>query len=149
MRARTCCCLIIPVVLFGACLTSFVLYYWASGGGYWENRPMFDRISGPMRFMQYVCAPIPLNIYGVRGGYSGITDGFVGTSFNLRGDFPVDRCLGNAWAETPVDDLSGILWIELSPDAVTRAFVYGSEEEQNLRFLLLDEDVGRGYLFVP
>jgi hypothetical protein len=146
MRFRTCCLIIIPVVLVGACLTSFILYF-ALTGGYWENRPPLDRLSGPLRFMQYVCAPLPGAVNQARGGYSGFTDGFIGTSFALEGEFPVDRCLGDAWIETPVDELEGILWIELSADAVTHAFVYSGDGDP--RYLMLDEDNGRGYLYIP
>lgn len=146
MRFRTCCLLMVPVVLVGACLTSFFLYF-ALTGGYWENRPPLDRISGPYRFMQSVCAPLPAAINEVRGGYSGFTDGFIATRFSFEGDFPVDACLGDTWVETPVDELEGILWIELSPDAVTRAFVFPGEGGP--RYLMLDETSGRGYLYIP
>ena len=149
MRTRTCCCLAIPVVIVASCLTSFLIYYAASGAGYWENRAPLDRLSGPWRFAQYVCFPIPGAVDGPRGGFSGFTDGFIGTRFALSGEFPAERCLGEGWEQRPVDELEGILWIELSPDAVTRAFVYGSAAEDDLRFLLLDEVNGRGYLYVP
>jgi hypothetical protein len=149
MRTRTCCCLLIPLVLVGSCLTALLVYYAASGGGYWENRSPFDRLSGPWRFAQYVCFPIPGEVNGLRGGYSGFTGGFIGTRFSLEGQFPAEDCLGEGWETRPVDELEGILWIELSPDAVTRAFVFGSAGEENLRFLLVDEDNGRGYLYVP
>ncbi len=138
--------MIIPVVLVGACLTSFVMYF-ALTGGYWENRPPLDRLSGPLRFMQNVCAPLPGALSEVRGGYSGFTDGFIATSFTFKGEFPVARCLGEDWVETPVDELQGILWIELSPNAVTRAFTYQAEDGP--RYLMLDENSGRGYLFIP
>lgn len=149
MRTRTCCCLMIPVVIVSACLTSLLIYYAASGGGYWENRTPLDRLSGPWRFAQNVCFPIPGPVDNLRGGYSGFTDGFIGTRFTLSGPFPAEDCLGPGWEQRPVEALEGILWIEISPDAVTRAFQYGSAAEENLRFLLLDEDNGRGYLFIP
>jgi hypothetical protein len=147
MRFRTCCCLLIPVVLIGSCLTSFAIYILASGGGYWENRPPLDRLSGPLRFMQYVCLP-PGNVHGLSGGYSGYPQEYTATRFTFTGDFPEERCLKHRWQEKPVDELDGILWIELSPDAVTHAYVY-MEDGQPTRYLLLDENNGRGYLYVP
>lgn len=146
MRARTCCFLSIPLVLVGACLTSLLIYHAASGSGYWENRAPLDRLSGPWRFSQYVCVPAPGSLSNLRGGFSGVDGGFIGTSFNFRGDFPPERCL-RGWEARPVDQLEGILWIELSPQAVTRAYVY--EDGRDLRFLLLDDDNGRGYLYIP
>lgn len=147
MRSRTCCCLAIPVVLVSACLTSLLVYYAATGSGYWENRPPFDRISGPWRFIQNVCVPPPGSLSNVRGGFSGFDGGFIGTSFNFRDDFPPERCLAGGWEARPVDQIAGILWIELSPEAVTRAYVY--QDGTDLRYLLLDDDNGRGYLYIP
>lgn len=57
---------------------------WA--GGYWENWPLLDRLSGPMRFRQYVASPVPSVIHDLKGGYSGFPKGRVLTQFSFEGD---------------------------------------------------------------
>jgi len=72
-------------VLFGvAILSSLVL---AGGGaaawmgGYWENWPLLDRLSGPQRFRQYVADPRAASVSELRGGYSGFPFGTIRTTF--------------------------------------------------------------------
>ena len=60
------------------------LFVW--GTGIWENRPVLDHISGPMRFKQYVAKPIPADVYDLKGGYSGFPAGVILTRFKFRGN---------------------------------------------------------------
>lgn len=59
-------------------------------GGYWENLPVLDRISGPQRFKQFVVAPIPYEITALRGGYSGFPQGIVVTRFDVAKGYAPD-----------------------------------------------------------
>jgi len=50
-------------------------------GGYWENWPLLDRLSGPQRFRQYVADPAAASVSDLRGGYSGFPFGRIRTTF--------------------------------------------------------------------
>ena len=70
-------------------------------GGYWENLPLLNRVSGPMRYQQFVDTPIPDHIYSVRGGYKGFPTGWIETGFRYHGDFAKPQ-LGN-WNSVPIN----------------------------------------------
>ncbi|MFM7312036.1 MAG: hypothetical protein ACKO0M_02525 [Cyanobium sp.] len=50
-------------------------------GGYWENWPLLDQVSGPQRFRQYVADPRAASVHELRGGYSGFPFGAIRTTF--------------------------------------------------------------------
>lgn len=56
-------------------------------GGYWENMPFLNKISGKQRFEQYIVYPIPSSIYDIHGGYSGFPQGIIETSFRFKEEF--------------------------------------------------------------
>ncbi len=61
----------------------FSFFFWL--GGYWENLPLLNKISGIKRFKQYVVDPIPDSISSLEGGYSGFPQGVIKTNFKFSG----------------------------------------------------------------
>lgn len=113
--------------------------------GYWENIPIFDRISGPSRFKQFVTNPIPKDIYDLRGGYSGFPQGQVVTHFRYKGDvknfsFITDW---NQVSEAETDKTG----LKTEKKFVKRkVYADGSKSE---RFLFFDEENKKGFLYIP
>jgi len=108
-------------------------------GGYWENWPGLDRISGAWRFRQFVMDPVPRSVVDLRGGYSGFPSGYVRTAFSYSGE--------------TLPFLDG--WTRVSTPDVERKvagahFVYTTAYRKNGgAFLLLNEQTKQGCLYVP
>jgi len=150
----------VPAIVVSALTVVFIvataaIIGWFFAGGYWENVALLDTISGPMRFREFVCDPIPENIYDVRGGYSGFPQGFVGTLFRYSGELPLDSCFKD-WTEIPREALDSIAIRGISEAQITQVFVHGRRPIPggylgNLyeKYLVVDEASKRGYLYVP
>jgi hypothetical protein len=108
-------------------------------GGYWENIPVLDRISGPQRFREFIANPIPSTVRDVRGGYSGFPFGYIRTVFVYWG---VPRPFLDGW--TFVDGPEVTSLIRPARFSYTKAF-----RRANGAFLLINEDTRQGCLYVP
>ena len=108
-------------------------------GGYWENVPVLDRISGPQRFRQFIVNPIPSSIRDVRGGYSGFPRGYIRTVF--------------AYSEEALPFLDG--WTQVDGPE-TEAKIRGANfsytkvfRKDSGAFLLINANTRQGCLYVP
>jgi hypothetical protein len=121
------------VVFFGG------IYFFILGG--WENLPLFDRISGPSRFRQFVAAPIPSCVHSIRKGYSGFPQGRITTYFRYDGTLESCRFLGG-WIPTQVAPELGFG----AENPWTKAFRKHARDEI---YLLIREGTNEGLLFIP
>jgi len=113
-------------------------------GGYWENSPVLDRISGPSRFKQFVVDPIPNSIYDLRGGYSGFPRGRVTTYFKYRGNFN-DHPFLKEWSVSDMPE-SYFDWTGLS---ITNIYIKKRMGTTRNFHLLIDDNVKRGLFYIP
>jgi hypothetical protein len=144
----------IVLIVTGILIIGLILV-WILLGGYWENFPLLDRLSGPRRFQQYVTRPIPEDIYEVRGGYSGFPQSFVGVRFRYHGEFSENWLFGD-WLELPLETLDPIVSGEIDRKEITRVYVRGRRPKpggylgnQWEQYLILDDGTKRGYLYIP
>lgn len=153
---------IILIVL--ACLAAVFVGTVAYMGGYWENLPILDRISGPQRFKQFVASPVPDEISGVRGGYSGFPQGIVLTRFNIAKGYAPDAI--GPWLK-----LTNLQEITKNTEAPYPDFVraaiglqgYGADAEgaqvavytrksksgKSRGVILIHRGTGKGVLYIP
>ncbi len=135
------------LILFS--LTAFAIFiipnvYFIWAGGYWENYPILDHVSGPMRFTQFVANPIPKGIYNLRGGYSGFPQGQVVTYFEFRKplnehEFLKDWIKVKQVRETLVHDFFG--------DKMNFSKLY--QHKEGKYYLVLDEVNNKGIFHMP
>jgi hypothetical protein len=107
-------------------------------GGYWENVPILNRISGPMRLRQFVVDPLPDFISNVRGGYSGFPRGAVVVRFDFHRSSSSWDFL-SSWVASPcLNDLQGYVPEINGP---TRFVSYADTEPNHIRtFVRLSRD---------
>lgn len=122
--------LIFLVVIWG-----FFIYL----GSYWENWPIFDRISGPMRYQQYVSKVIPENVKNIKGGYAGFPRGSIKTYFDYQHE---KELLSDKWILFESRDL-GINFEGLE-EGYPKIYT-----NQNRIFILLNEELKKGILYKP
>jgi hypothetical protein len=132
----------VPVLIAVAILSSLVL---AAGGaavwmgGYWENWPLLDQLSGPQRFRQYVADPKAASVSELRGGYSGFPFGTIRTTFRYT-DAALPFVTGWQRVDTSeakdFERVAGCSWTTLfrKPSGV---------------YLFIDETTKQGCLVVP
>ena len=120
------------------------LFIW--GGGYWENWPLLDRVSGPQRFKQYVADPIPQCVYGVHGGYSGFPQGRVLTWFQYKGNLG-DCDFLDSWKEISLQESQAARRFNSGLKA-TKVFVPLDPSKSHGTELLIDENTRQGLLFI-
>ena len=134
------------IVLFCGLLLSAAFIFL---GGYWENLPVLEEISGPKRFKQYVGKPEDYGAYDITGGYSGLPQGSIVTVFSLR--HPLDeKELSSEWIKS--EDLKEDLWIHQQAESGTgsRAFtVYRKQKTDARIYLILGKQSGKGALYIP
>ena len=134
-------CLIAAILLIAYCI-------W--GGGYWENVPPLDRVSGPMRFRQHVVDPIPSYIQNIRGGYSGFPQGQVRTSFSFTAS-PNTWDFLNTWKLTSEDCRTQLhSWPWLSETQDFQVYQQRAESKScsdNVYLIVFPKD-NRGVLFI-
>ncbi len=131
--------------LIVAMVVMFPVYIFYSGG-YWENLPLLDRISGPKRFKQFVMDPVPAEIYQIRGGYSGFPQGRVSTFFRFKGDFN-SLPFVNAWERVDshqCPEVSSYYLREINATAIYRKPIY-----KRYKYLLVAEAAGEAMLHIP
>lgn len=108
-------------------------------GGYWENWPLLDRLSGPRRFRQYVADPVPAAVHDLRGGYSGFPSGEIRTCFGYAGN-----------ALPFLDGWTRLANPGTEPRLAAARVSYTAAFTRDRRvFLLLDEPAQRGCVYVP
>ncbi len=135
------------VIIMGTVLVILAaLFLW--GGGYWENIPPLDRISGPKWFKRYVVDPVPHHISGIRGGYSGFPQGRILTHFNYQGTL-YGLAFLESWTPISLDLVPGTL-----PKGFNVTHLFGNEPDEKhqeswRKYLVFDEQNKRGYLYVP
>jgi hypothetical protein len=127
-----------------SCVVLIIFVIW--GGGYWENIPIFDRLSGPKRFAQYVADPIPTYITEIRGGYSGFPQGQITTDFKFsiepeKWEFLTD------WTDQDIRKNPKI--VALAGPEILVSRIYQHKDERYERYLIIDEQSKHGFLWVP
>jgi len=132
-------------VLAFICVVLIIFVIW--GGGYWENVPIFDRLSGPKRFAQYVADPIPSYITELRGGYSGFPQGRIATDFKFSID-PESWEFLSGWKEKNFLK-NGEFDIIATNNNMFISRIYQHTNERSERYLIIDERTKRGLLWVP
>jgi hypothetical protein len=121
-----------------------LLYIW--GGGYWENEPVLEYVSGRMRFAQFVSDPIPPGIYNLRGGYSGFPQGQVATFFQFDQSLKEQDFLTD-WIEVkPVEKSSAYAAFG---DEIGFSKLYKYKNQEDERYLILDDVNKKGILYMP
>jgi hypothetical protein len=115
-------------------------------GGYWENLPLLERISGPMRFRQFVCNPIPETVYNLRGGYSGFPQGQIVTHFEFKAELP-KSCLGEGWLVLPEEKRNELAFPLNDDGAEMLWFEYQGRHAK--RYIAINNKSKRGYLYIP
>ena len=116
--------------------------------GYWENVPVLDRISGPMRFRQYVEDPIPEFISDIQGGYSGSPQGVIVTEFAIAID-PAEWSVLSRWS---VGSEKATHKFEFYTPTLRPSAVYEQKDEVLCRhtcYLAINRSTKRGALIVP
>lgn len=124
-------------------LIIFVLW----GGGYWENIPIFDRISGPKRFAQYVEDPIPSYITEIRGGYSGFPQGQIVTNFQFSIE-PESWEFLSRWKDKSISK-NGEFDILATNNNMFISRIYQHTNERSEVYLIIDDRSKRSLLYVP
>ena len=130
---------LLRIACAGVCVMVAAAAWCSYSGGYWENVPVLDRLSGPMRFREFVADPIPSSIRDLRGGYSGFPQGRIRTVFAYSEE---PQSLLAEW--NPVHDPATKQEIEAARFSYTKAF-----QKNGGAFLLIDEKERRGCLYVP
>jgi hypothetical protein len=130
---------LLRIALAGLCLLVAVAVWVNYSGGYWENTPVLDRISGPQRFRQFIVNPIPSSVRDVRGGYSGFPFGYIRTVFAYSEE-PLPFL--DEW--TQVDGPEMKAKIRAANFSHTKVF-----QKDSGAFLLIDANARRGCLYVP
>ncbi len=126
---------VVLVIIIFFSFVSFFIY----AGGYWENLPVLNNISGTKRLAQYI-DPLPNSIYAVKGGYTGFPHGIIITRFKYTGEFDENRFLKD-WE---MFEESGALD---SAANIRSTKTYKKVGSENV-FLLINENISEGVLFV-
>jgi len=123
-------------------LAAGLVYYF----GYWENLPLLERISGPIRFRERIADPVPEGFSDIRGGYSGFPQGVVVTQFTFAKD-PAEWGFLSAWSpasknaankfEFYVPELQPTAIYERSDDSLCRHVCYLAVNENTRRGALV------------
>lgn len=129
------------VVLLAFILIGSVIYM----GGYWENMPGLDKISGPKRFRQYVTNPIPKTITNLKGGYSGFPQGRILTNFNYSGKFSDNSFLEN-WEK--FDNYDSTESFTTYIDDINANAFYRKKYYKSYIYLLINSDKKEGILLL-
>ena len=116
--------------------------YW---GGYWENMPVLDRISGPKRFRQYVVDPIPDSIRNLKGGYSGFPQGRVVTEFAYSENFSKYNFI-KEWEK--LDNIHSTEFLLGHIEEIDATNVYQKKLHESYIYLLINEKNKTGMLLV-
>jgi hypothetical protein len=140
IRASTSILIFLILVLFQG------IFVWI--GGYWENAPLFDRLSGPMRFRQFVADPIPDFIHSVRGGYSGFPQGQLRTQFSFT-QAPQTWPFLVSWSPASSECVDEVRpWVaEVAEPQVYQRSQASRSCSDNV-YLILDSRGGHGVLFM-
>ena len=131
-----------PLVIAAAILASLVVAGAGAAawmGGYWENWPLLDRLSGPQRFRQYVADPAAASVSDLRGGYSGFPFGTIRTTFRYA-DASLPFVKG--WQRVPMAETRQFERIALCPWTTLFRKPGGS-------YLFIDATAQQGCLVVP
>ncbi len=143
---------IVKTVLLLAMLVIALSAWWFYAGGYWENLPHLDRISGPKRFRQFVCNPIPPDVFEIRGGYSGFPQGLLKTTFSYSGQFSPEIC-NPGWEMMDLPALPHDVWNLVNRPDITRSFGLNCNQTQSVVicrcYLLLDDRSSVGCIVMP
>lgn len=118
-------------------------------GGYWENHPLFRRISGPMRFKQFVSSDLPDAVYDMKGGYSGFPQGIILTRFRYRGLVKNLPFLED-WESVAMNETTHYA-APYFPylDDVKATAIYRKSRHNTFIYLLIGEQTKEGLLLVP
>jgi len=116
-------------------------------GGYWEHMPVLKKISGPMRFKQYVGDPASFGVSNLSGGYTGFPQGAVITTFNL------DKAISDTgilpeWSLADSSDRRfevRIINLTGKPEYTLYTKKVGNSE----RFLVIGKESKKGILYIP
>ena len=133
---------IISILTILVTFVFFAFIIWQ--GGYWENLSLFDKISGPMRFRQFVADPIPHSIDDLRGGYSGFPQGQITTYFNFTGAPKEWNFLSN-WVESSDPEKERVTELFSKEISFSRVYKHLNKDY----YLALDEKSGKGLLYIP
>jgi hypothetical protein len=112
----------------------------------WENWPLLERISGPLRFAEFVATPVPDTIYEIRGGYTAPPGRELVTRFRFRGDIETNAFIGN-WRELALYDSSAPFVPALL--LIGADHVYLQPAHEGYRYLLVATGRQRGILYIP
>lgn len=132
-------------------IPALIILFFIYGGGYWENLPILNRLSGPMRFRQLVTNPVPSYIQNIYGGYSGFPSGMIKTHFSFTSPPETWQFLKD-WGVVKPECLKEILvWV---PEFVPSSVYHRSSSEtahscSDGTYLLVDSNNVKGIILLP
>jgi hypothetical protein len=133
---------ILSLVVSGMFISVIAILIWQ--GGYWENLPIFDRFSGPIRFRQFVTDPIPSYIYDIRGGYSGFPQGQIVTTFSFNQP-PSEWSFLEKWNKSTDPQSERVSLLHNERLAVDEVFIFGNQKY----FIAINRQEREALLYVP
>ena len=134
----------ISIILVSILLLAGVFIYM---GGYWEHMPVLKKISGPMRFKQYVGDPASFGVTNLSGGYTGFPQGSVITTFSLDKAIS-DTGILHEWSLADISDRRFEVRIkELTGNSEYTLYIKKVGESE--RFLVIGKELRKGILYIP